>query len=1202
MQLPIGEKKKATNILEMNIDEPLNSQKSTDLLNKLKVNPGINTIWLSSQIPGAIITTEFSNRLAEVLKKTLQITKVVYKNCDIEADAHLAIEKEISINRRSKKQNLSAFTMSVSTSSMNPTSMKLAQKLEMELASGKVKKVILTLDFDFISADSLDFLIDLCDQFPEITVLNFNFDIKSHGDVVNVKNRLKKLLSKFESLSITFSSINYLSNSFLLSLLANSEKLKKLTLTNITLNTEIALALTDFLSQTNRLTELCITSDPHSVHNVKLSLENNTNIECLTLEGVYSLETLDNVLSSLVAHPNIRSVAFDRYVHPESLEKVCKLVQTNKSIECLKLPNTPLNEVNTILFFQMLQVNNNLRKITITPYEMTTRCTNALLKVLEHNHTLGALQLGSSDSANQYIQIHNSELITLKDRFPERCFIRKLVLPLQYHSNSTDAYFEFIKTVVCRSPMLTNLVLNEPGPSERFTDSITFFGRFKLSRRDLSSGSRSILSSYTARNKVVNAIETAEKISKLAQTDNELDKELRTNAKALLSNELISFEQTQLEINANIILGQLYLASKNHVKAYSHFRQYSFEPKTSAAILMMLFGEDDQSFIELASTIESFKFSNLELQQFYLALISYCDVNDKEIFRILSFILKTLNKMPGLDSTILKDKYNAALPIRHNIIIEVTESVLNDYAAEEELALRKILGDSRLHYYDLFRLLRTHPLVKEVLKNGFGTFEVVCFEDLIINYINPKTVYNPSDTWENLYSDYVNGKFYSMGSNNDIDTVSALTTKLYTFFDHLYLSNEVKEDAVKKDDTLNILSKLAEVGMLPWLDTFIASAHVQKGDTNKAIEFYLSAAEKGDFSALKKLKNAATRFEPWAMRVLTSPAYLTKYPELNLFLAQCCQNQGNITDALIFYRIALKIFPTKVIEKLKKFALADNKLALDILREISDKPAHLLIFLGDHAIQHFNIHDAVQYYKLADPSCNIDAFNRLKALVDESRKNGTPVCHEASICIADLYRSEFRRYSSDIRLLELAFNYNYQAANLNHRESIEFLKEVCNHKNVSYTWLYLIAGSMAINNEPQLAKTLLIRAKDNHPIAKLEVKLLTSPPKLGDREKVLDFKNEALCSISLRNYFNSFPSNKSFAQDNIAKNIADHYNKHLTMNANQALTWLREYTSQQSSLDSNLIKGELARMISCAIYVLKNWHQPVLSLAPSNKP
>lgn len=1217
MQLPVVEKKKANqigkvaNILEVSI-LPLDPQRITELLNILKAHSQIDTIWLMSEIANSMITTEFSKSLIELLKKTLQITRVIYKNCKISADAHLAIEKELSINKEVRSQaltssmtfqnhnsNLIVFekskienTITLVVSKINdPTLANFSNALKMEILLGNLKKVSLKLDdFNLTSLEDIDLLTNLCEEFPEITGLEFKIELNNPNVLLNVNSALKKLLGRLESLSVHILGQHYKLDEQFLSILANSNRLQNLYLDNLIISSTSNLY--EILHK-NILIKLEIDLGGTYVPVMKefiAALKNNTSLRSLTFSDV---EYATSISQALQLHPNIQSLRFNKILNQAQLEAIFHLIEINSSLESLSLPLTELDEAGIILF-NILSDNNSLRELNIGLHYISSRqCALAFTEMLRHNHTLNTLNFGQKEVSLLGFDhlTHTQYMTTLEMNFPEKSFIRKLYLPLQFDTTLKSWFKGFLTKITNSSPLLTELKLEEGDIDGSFSVGKNI-EKLKVGGCTLTPDIKEALHLNERRNKAVHAIETAKKVFKLGCDNSTFSKQLQNYGIKLLTDVLQDLKNysaadlNKLKIQANFLLGQFYLSGNDRAHAYSYFRDCDdLDPKATAELIIMLYGEEEQSYVELAAATEAFKFSTTELQQFFLILMSYCDIKDVRILGLLPRILTQLHKMTGHNGTILIDKYNAVVPISDVNLTKIARTI----ASKQSTELAGILDDKKLSYVNRFRLSRIHPLIVAHLNKEYGSAQVICFEDLIVNYEKPYTVFNFNETWADLYRDYQEGKLYSTIKDDDknLETIRLLATHCLSFFDHLYLAKYVCEQATRDENTFELLVTFASAEIFPWIDNFIASIYAQKNDSVNAAKYYLKAAKLGDFSAIKEIKRGATTLAPYTIEIFTNPSYLEERPKLTLFLADCYLVNGKPYEAFELYKKAHLHFPEIAIEKIKRLA-KQNLFATAFLETINPKPVSLLVFIGDSFAKRLIYKKALEYYTLADPHNNPAVFTAIQKLADER------ACPEAIICTADLYKATYEKFPQDQRLLEFAFEYNYRAAKLNYQSAIEFLKKLTLNKDVPIDWLYSIAGIMDTHN-PALAKELLLGIKDKHPAAKLEAIILVSPPRLGERESVLNFREEKDCVFALENYFKNFPKSRLATQNNIANKIVEHFNVSQNQTRPEALAWLREYVSKPDI--SPHIHGELARMLSCAIFILKNWQPPFLDLS-----
>lgn len=1239
MQLPIVEvkaNKRPVNILEINIEQPGNFN---DILHYLRVHPEIDTIWLVGNGPGSIKTDElsnnpealkttqkfisdFSNSLIALLKQTLQITRVIYNKFKITAEAHLKIEEELIINKNAAVDNLISLTnyhppqtklkrnMNKSstvtvTALPNDASFDVVRK---KIANDNLKRVSLKLDnFNFTSPVDIELVSDLCEEFPEIIGLEFAFHGRKSMNLANVSSRLKKLLCKLESVSIQFSGDTSAYDQ-MLSLLTHSTKLRNLQLDNLKFeyNSTIGGILNEILCN-NVLVELDINfKGLPLIEEFSLGLCNNTSLQSLTLSGdafnkieYRSAANVNFVATALQSHPNIRSLCIYEVIPSAALPSLFELIEKNPSLETFLLPITPINETNQTALHKILQDNNSLREIMIQPVAfISPDCIIEMMKMLKNNFTLTSLKFGDDEdmSTSTTIFTNDATMTAFATSFPDKSFIRKLYLPLRISEIGQNFFTAFIDNVLQHCPQLTSCSIvqarEHPEPMHIYNIGETI-EELELDGYSLPAETKLTLQQNKFRNESIRAISIAEKIFMTTRYDPDKFKKLQSFAIKLLTNLLHSLlKQTgsvhELIIKAKLILSEIYLIRKNHALSYQFLRACDYNPKAMSSLIVMLFGEDNKAFLALAKTVGAF--TEEQLLQFYLILMSYCDTKDVDTARILVHILNKLNKIEGLETALLKDKYNAAAPIS---IIRIRKIAIE--AGKQDAKLIDILTDKKLSYADQFKLLRAHPLMVNSLKKEFGSAEVICFEDLIINYKNPKTIYNEKDTWEILYSRYIRGEFYAtFAEDQDLEKIREIATKCFAFFDRLYLSEGIRAVADVNNLVLDSLVTLSSEATLPWISAFIASIYTRKKEYAKAEEHYLCAANADDFSDIKNIKRAARNLEPWAINVLTSEVYLRKYPQLNLFIAQCYLADGKLLNSLAFYKKAHAQFPEIVVAKVKKLAATGSSFACDFLEKIEPKPISLLLFLGDLFSKPSSYIKALKYYKLADPAINTHAFTGIEKLA-----NNEVSCPEAIFYMAERYRAALAKLLQDKDTEQASFDYNYRAAKLNNHDAIEFLKMLSHNTNAPVTRLYLVAGVINVNN-PGLAKDLLLRIKKVHPIANLEVQCITSPPKFGEREQALDCNAGENFMTCLENYFRKFPQNKSQVQENIANDIANHFNQHRDDNQSQALFWLREYTSRPEII--NHIKGELARMLSCAMHKLKHWHQPILISAASMKP
>lgn len=931
-------------------------------------------------------------------------------------------------------------------------------------------------------------------------------------------------------------------------------------------------------------------------------LKNNTSLQSLAvagscLENTSSLHNFKFITEALRLHPNIRSLCIYARLTGVTFPLILQLVKNNPSLETLSLPTSSLTEDDMLELFTLLQDNNSLREISVHPsifFHTTTAMK--LATMLEKNFALNSLDLGYKNT-EEFSVIFTSDnfITTLANHFPNSS-IRELYLPFALEESAQLSHTTFVMNALNGCPRLKVLASRGPNDEELQIDHIgQSLEKLMVSRNKhpLAPAIKTTLSQNKAYNQAAHAISIAEKILKLIQPNSE---KLLSYAMDLLVNLLIQLNQNnqfpKLIKKANYILGQFYINAEDHSRAYACFRECESDPAAMSALLVMLYGEDDESFIELAENAAFLKFSKTELLQFYLILLSHCDINDTNLTTLLSLILGKLYHQSGSNASLLKTKFNAVIPIAEWKLLDIAETLV---AKRPDEKLSKILKDDNLSFTDRFKLVRAHPAIVEYLKKEYGTAEIICFEDLIINFeTRPKTIYNANETWETLYLTYTQGVFSTVNSGDiELSILRNLARKCFTFFDRLYLSNTVREQAVTNDSVLKSLVTLASKRTLPWLSAFIASVYARKKDYANAEAYYLSAAKEGDYSELENIKRAATQFAPWAISILKSEIYLQKYPELNLFLAEHYHADNKLPEALECYKKAYTQFPEIVVEKVQKLVTRENSRAIEFLTKLEPKVPSLLILLGDHFTNISKPYIALDYYKEANPANNTDALNGIRRLADSEN------FPEAVICMANLYRTAIIKFPQDLQTQDSAFEYNYQAAKLNNNDATDFLRSLIQKSDLPINWVYLIAGVIE-NSDKKLANELLWRVKDKHPIAKLETKFLTSPPKLGEREKILNFNEGTNITSSLERYFSNFPKNKSAEKINIANNIVLHFHNNPTHSRHQALAWLREYASQPRI--SKNMSGELARMLSCAIYVLKDWNQLAMTISASMKP
>lgn len=862
--------------------------------------------------------------------------------------------------------------------------------------------------------------------------------------------------------------------------------------------------------------------------------------------------------------------------------------------------------------------NNNLKELGLTLKELTISGAETLAELLKNNHTLRVLDF-SPKSSSMVTDTTSATIFTLWEKFPERCFLNKLNIGVKTRGFRVD-FLQFLNKLLNNSPNLLKFQLQEQKGlySERINSDLlkiftsTSMEELILHESEVPSPTTKLLKNNKYQNFAKRKIALAEKLLALIAIYPNSANKLRTYAKKILQQSLAilppSFRDgSDLKIRANLLLANIHLAFDDLPQAYRCYRECGNTPKAMLEIVMQLYGQGHEKF--------AFSLDKKEWLQFILSTLMLCDFSHSYINNLLPVVLESLmNDKKVFESTVLKDKFNATLPISCREITDIASRQISNHtnSTNEKITkqlqeLQTVLGDERLSYSNTFNLLRVHPLVIQALKDQYNTAEVVCFEDLIINYAQPKTVGNPNDTWEKLYQDYQNGIFsQSQNNNDDLKNIKALSTKIFTFYDTLYLK-KCPYDNELDSDTLKPLIELATRGHFPWLNNFIASCYVKLNNPDEAVKYYLKAATQEDFSDIKQIQYAAIELAAWAIKVLTSELYLTQYPQLTVFLGDCYEAHGRTADMLASYKIGLGRFPEIIINKVKQVVLRGNALALAFLQDIDPKPIDLLIFLGDFHRMTGNASRATDYYMVANPQNNVAALNGIQLLADQK---GTD---EAVNFMAKFYRDLSVQCPKDSKILSFAYSYNCKAARLNIDDAIKFLQQIVANFKLPASWLHAIAVIMEDHNQMPLAKDLFIRASESDksdktkkvpdPIIKLEAALYTKQVHFGDREKVLEQYNGLFCGSVLEAYFKSFPYKKSATQWNIAIIIAHYFRDNPLCKPEQALTWLRE-----NAIAKNVhheVKGEFARMLACAIQKLKCWKSEAVGNTPAvkfNKP
>lgn len=1200
MQLPV-EVRTAPNIIEINIDAPLSNQDIDILLQKLQATPEIDTFWLISGQPNTIITDAFATSLIKLLEKTLQITRVIYKNCDIPAKLQQNIEKQLLINKNLLDQSSTTTEMTLEVddlATLQSTLIKFSNTLRLKLACGEVKKIVLQIDhIDLASIENVVHITNFCDQFSELIGLKLRFKEMGNFKLIKILPYLKALFIKFELLTIQLPDKileQGVDNTYktILGLLSHATKLKELKLSGV--SADSAPFFEELLTNNTTLESLIInfkfTSGCCQLVDLKLGLDKNTKLQNLEISAPFfhNDERIKLITDGLKSHPNIVKLRLQGHLSLQGLIHLGDLIRKNQCIQMFHL-HCSLPEENFAALCRSLNCNRNIQELTLCPISLREDVVKALSDLLNRNHSLRTLNLvGGSDQNNPYNVVVNDECIkSLCEKITSPLFLQKINLYINVESIDTEHYKKLVQFILKFFPQLKHLMIQgeycEIDPKLEVGKKFFNFGEldFKnvtgidnleyvtLERCFISKDIQDQLIENKDRNGAVTAIESAEKYFKLTSnfpvSSNIPQEYLPYSSSTLPASKAVKDK-------GSLLLGRSFLAACDQANAYTFFRECDFHPSTMLEMVTMLFGENQQLFENIAAGFDCFRFSKTELLQFFLIMLMYCDITDTSTLILRDNILKILQK-PGHEAAGLSSQSDAIIPIRYKKLMEIVSEIKYPTPYYEEV--NDVFSDNKLSYPQRFKLLRAHPMVVPRLREKFGTALIICFEDLIVNYLNLKTAYNPSETWEVLYAQYQEKK-YSNDSDKDFDKIEELQTRLFKFFDYLYLTNNTRKH-IETDSDLNLLIALASKGNFPWLNNLIASVYTLKKNEELAVKFYLAAAEQGDFSAIDNIKVAATKLEPWAITILASDIYLRNFPELHLFLADCYEFHGDIENMLKWYKRALVHFTKTVIYRVQKLAIQYNGV-IAFLCGINEKPVSLLIFLGNFYAGNHDYQQAMKYYKLADPENNAAAYAGIESIASRSMA-------EAITCMASLSRKYFEKYPQDPKLLKQACLYNFHAAKLKDKDSIAFLKLITNY-DLPGNCLYLIAGIMQDQNEMSLAKSLLLRAKDENPLAKLEYDLDINSPSKTEKEKCLDFFKGGLVATQLKCYFKIFSQYGSATQQRIAYAISRYFEQHNDLDATQALNWLREEAINPISYDA--IKGELARMLAYAIYWLKD--------------
>lgn len=1207
MQLPV-EVRTAPNIIEINIDAPLSNQDIDILLQKLQATSEIDTFWLISETPNAIITDAFATSLIKLLEKTLQITRVIYKNCDIPAKLQLNIEKQLLINKNLLDQSSTTTEMRLEVddlATLQSTLIKFSNSLRLKLACGEVKKIVLQIDhIDLTSIETVVHITNFCDQFSEIIGLKLRFKEIGNFKLIKILPYLKALFIKFELLTIQLPDKileQEVDNTYktILGLLSHATKLKELKLSGV--SADSAPFFEELLTNNTTLESLIInfkfTSGCCQLVDLKLGLDKNTKLQNLEISAPFLTndESIKLITDGLKFHPNILKLRLQGHLSLQGLTHLGDLIRQNQCIQSFHL-HCSLPEKNFASLCESLHHNRNIQELTLYPMSLREEARVALPDLLNRNHSLRILSLeGGSHNSTDNIVVTNDSIESLCQDITTQLFLQKINLYMNIQKLDAGQYRKLIELILKFSPHLKHLMIKdwyfEIDLKVKIRSNLINFGELNLEnvtcidnlecmtldRCLITKDIQDQLIENKVRNSTVTAIENAEKSLKLTSNFPASSSILQENLQCLSS------ASKTVKVKGNLLLGRSFLAACDQANAYTFLRECDFHPSTMLEMVTMLFGENQQQFEKVAAGFGCFRFSKTELLQFFLIMLMYCDITETSVLILRDNILTILQKA-GHQAAGLSSQRDAIFPIKYKKLMEIVCEIKYPTPYYEEV--NDVFSDNTLSYSQRFKLLRAHPMVVAQLREKLGTAEIICFEDLIVNYLNLKTAYNPNETWEILYSQYREKKYTNDG-DTDLDKVEELQTRLFKFFDYLYLTNNTRKH-IENDSDLKLVIALSSKGHFPWLNNLIASVYtLKKNEELTAVKFYLTAAEQGDFSAIENIKISATKLEMWAIKILANDIYLKNYPELYLFLADCYEFHGDIESMLNWYKGALVHFPKTVIDRVQKLAAQYNGV-ITFLCEINEKPVSLLIFLGNFYAGNHNYQQAMKYYKLADPENNAAAYAGIESLASRSLA-------EAITYMASQSRKSFEKYPQDPKLLKHAYLCNFSAAKLKDKDSIAFLKLITKY-DLPKNWLYLIAGIIQNVNETSLAKSLLLRAKDKNPLAKLEYDLCNNPPSKTDKEKRLDFFKGGLVATQLKCYFQIFHEHSSGTQQRIAYAISMHFERHPSLDATQALNWLREEAITPIAYD--VIKGELARMIAYAIYWLKDCKMKAAVPAP----